>query len=201
MNEHILFCKKLTGRTTGQDVFNVIDYFFSQHKLDWKSCSHVCTDGAAAMTGRVNGLMAHIKKLKNEFNSYFPDIDNKSSTLDWVRNPFVTCINSSIPARLQEDLIDVSSDRSLKMRYSSTPLTQFWCGVEKEYPELGKHALNELLPFGSTYLCEVTLSAMTHIKTKHRNRLILENNLVTAVATISPRLTKLMREKQAQVSH
>ncbi|KAJ4931123.1 hypothetical protein JOQ06_025422 [Pogonophryne albipinna] len=394
MNEHILFCKKLTGRTTGQDVFNVIDNFFSQHKLDWKSCSHVCTDGAAAMTGRVNGLMAHIKKvnpdvtwthcmihrealaskrmspelndvlndavkvinfiqsrplnhrlfqslcedggsehkqlllhtdvrwlsrgktlqrlfelrnevraflsehthplvamfddadwvarlgylsdifsklnqlnlsfqgkdtnvlslydkvcgfmekiklwqskcekgdtscflqlnayiatgecdrapivkivhthlskLKNEFNSYFPDIDNKSSTLDWVRNPFVTCINSSIPARLQEDLIDVSSDRSLKMRYSSTPLTQFWCGVEKEYPELGKHALNELLPFGSKYLCEVTFSAMTHIKTKHRNRLNLENNLVTAVATISPRLTKLMREKQAQVSH
>ncbi|KAJ4918461.1 hypothetical protein JOQ06_004165 [Pogonophryne albipinna] len=99
MNEHILFCKKLTGRTTGQDVFNVIDNFFSQHKLDWKSCSHVCTDGAAAMTGRVNGLMAHIKK------------------------------------------------------------------------------------------------------TKHRNRLNLENNLVTAVATISSRLTKLMREKQAQVSH
>ncbi|KAJ4932235.1 hypothetical protein JOQ06_010660 [Pogonophryne albipinna] len=272
MNKHILFCKKLTGRTTGQDVFNVIDNFFSQHKLDWKSCSHVCTDGAAAMTGRVNGLMAHIKKsrplnhrlfqslcedggsehkqlllhtdvrwlsrgktlqrlfelrnevraflsehthplvamfddadwvarlgylsdifsklnqlnlslqgkdtnvlslydkvcgfmekiklwqskcekgdkscflqlnayiatgecdrapivkivhthlskLKNEFNSYFPDIDNKSSTLDWVRNPFVTCINSSIPARLQEDLIDVSSDRSLKMRKQGT---------------------------------------------------------------------------------
>ncbi|KAK1893341.1 SCAN domain containing protein 3, partial [Dissostichus eleginoides] len=57
----------------------------------------------------------HLSKLKNEFNFYFPDIDNKSSTLDWVRNPFVTCINSSIPARLQEDLIDVSSDRSLKM--------------------------------------------------------------------------------------
>ncbi|KAI4790265.1 hypothetical protein KUCAC02_034737 [Chaenocephalus aceratus] len=71
----------------------------------------------------------HLSKLKNEFNSYFPDIDNKSSTLDWVRNPFGTCINSSIPARLQEDLIDVSSDRSLKMSYSSTPLTQFWCGI------------------------------------------------------------------------
>ncbi|KAF3838957.1 hypothetical protein F7725_010725, partial [Dissostichus mawsoni] len=94
VNEHILFCKKLTGRTTGQDSSN---------------CE----------------IIQHICPLKNEFNSYFPDIDNKSSTLDWVRNPFVTCINSSIPARLQEDLIDVSSDRSLKMRYSSTPLTQF----------------------------------------------------------------------------
>ncbi|KAI4803193.1 hypothetical protein KUCAC02_006749 [Chaenocephalus aceratus] len=100
MNEHILFCNKLTGRTTGQDSSNCEN---STHTLS---------------------------KLKNEFNSYFPEIDNKSSTLDWVRNPFVTCINSSIPARLQEDLIDVSSDRSLKLSYSSTPLNTVlvWCG-------------------------------------------------------------------------
>ena len=34
INEHILFCKKVTGRTTGEDVFNVIDNFFSVYKLD-----------------------------------------------------------------------------------------------------------------------------------------------------------------------
>lgn len=63
INEHILFCKKLTGSTTGKDVFHVIDTFFSEHNLDWKSCIHVCTDGAASMTGRVKGLIAQIKKV------------------------------------------------------------------------------------------------------------------------------------------
>ncbi|KAI4806118.1 hypothetical protein KUCAC02_010702 [Chaenocephalus aceratus] len=101
MNEHILFCKKLTGRTTGQEVFNLNAYIAT---------------GECDRAPIVKIVHTHSPKLKNEFNSYFPDIDNKSSTLDWVRNPFVTCINSSIPARLQEDLIDVSSDRSLKMR-------------------------------------------------------------------------------------
>ncbi|XP_041075539.1 SCAN domain-containing protein 3-like [Polyodon spathula] len=395
INEHILFCKKLTGSTMGEDVFHIIDSFFSEHNLDWKSCTHLCTDGAASMIGRVKGLLAqikkvnpdvewnhciihrealaskrmspelhnvlndgvkvinfiesrplnhrlfeslchdsgtehqqlllhtdvrwlsrgktlqrlfelrdevsaflsehshplvavfedtdwvarlayladvfsklnnlnltlqgkgthilnmydkacgfmkkiklwerkcedgdiscfqqldtylstcdvdrapmvqlvstHLSKLNSEFNSYFPDIENKSAKLDWVRNPFMTeSTNNNIPTRLQENLLDVSSDRGLKMSYSETTLSQFWCDVEKEYPDLGKHALNELLPFGSTYLCEVVFSSMTIIKTKHRNRLSLEKSLITAVVTLSPRLTKLMSEKQGQVSH
>lgn len=395
INEHILFCKKLTGSTTGKDVFHVIDTFFSEHNLDWKSCIHVCTDGAASMTGRVKGLIAQIKKvnpdvqwnhciihrealaskrmspelhevlndavkvinfvesrplnhrlferlchdsgaehqqlllhtdvrwlskgkalqrllelrnevsaflaehshplvvmlentdwvarlayladffsklnnlnltlqgkdthilnmydkvcgfmkkiklweskcedgdtscfqqlnsylsagdvdrapivqlvsthlsrLNSEFNHYFPDIESKSAKLDWVRNPFMTeSTDNNIPTRLQENLLDVSSDRGLKMRYSETNLSQFWCDVEKEYPDLGKHALNELLPFGSTYLCEVTFSSMAVIKSKHRNRLNLEKSLIAAVATLPPRLTKLMSERQGQVSH
>jgi len=196
------------GNTTGKDVFHVIDTFFSENKLDWKSCIHVCTDGAASMTGRVKGLnmydkvCAFMKKIKlweskcedgdtscfqqlNSYlsegdvdrasivqlgsthlsNSYFPDIESKSAKLDWVRNPFMTeSTENNIPTRLQENLLDVSSDRGLKMGYTETSLTQFWCDVENEYPDLGKHALNELLPFGSTYLCEVTFLSMAVIK-------------------------------------
>ncbi|XP_041092237.1 SCAN domain-containing protein 3-like [Polyodon spathula] len=147
-------------------------------------------------------VSTHLSKLNSEFNSYFPDIENRSAKHAWVRNPFMTeSTNNNIPTRLQENLLDVSSDRGLKMRCSETTLSQFWCDVEKEYSDLGKHALNELLPFGSTYLCEVTFSSMTIIKTKHRNRLNLEKSLITAVATLSPRLTKLMSERQGQVSH
>lgn len=394
INEHILFCKKLTGKTTGEDIFQVMDSFFKDNNLEWKSCSHICTDGAAAMTGRVHGLLgrvkkvnpdikwmhciihrealaskrmipelsavlddavkvinfiqsrpmnhrlfqnlchdsgsdheqlllhtdvrwlsrgktlrrlfelrsevfvfltehlhpmaavfedaewvarlayltdvftklndlnlslqgkdshilnmydkvngfikkvklwerkcedgdvscfplldahlattdvgrspmvkmvkAHLSKLDNDFNQYFPDIEAKSEKLDWVRNPFSVNESSSLPAKLQENLMDLSSDRGLKMAHAEKSLTEFWCDVEMEYPELGKRALHELLPFGSTYMCEVTFSALTHIKTKQRNRLNVENSLVTAVATLPPELSKLMKDKQAQVSH
>ena len=80
-------------------------------------------------------------------------------------------------------------------------LAEFWCDVEKEYPEQGKHGLIELLPFGSTYMCEVTFSALTHIKTMQMNRLDVENSLLTAVSTMLRELSKLMKDKQAQVSH
>ena len=75
--------------------------------------------------------------------------------------------------------MDLSFDRGLKMAHAEKSLTKFWCDVEKKYPELGKRALNELLPFGSTYMCEVTFSAVTHIKTKQSKRLNVENSLVS----------------------
>ena len=117
-------------------------------------------------------------------------------------NPFRgTESSSSLPARLQENLVDLSFDRVQMMAHAEKSLTEFWCEVEKEYPELGKCALNELLPFGSTYMCEVTFSALTHIKTKQRNRLNVESSLAAAVATLPPERSKLLKDKQAQVSH
>lgn len=395
INKHILFCKRLPAKTTGEEMFQVIDTFFKEHDLRWKSCSHICTDGAAAMTGSVRGLFGHVKqvnpdikwmhciihcealaskrlspdlsavmddavkminfiqsrplnhrlfetlchetgteheqlllhtdvrwlsrgktllrlyelrsevfvfltehlhplavvledarwvarlaylsdvftklnelnlslqgkeshilkmydkvtgftkkltlwerkcdegdvscfpllnahlattdvargpvvklvqahlsKLSTDFSQYFRDIEEKSQRLDWVRNPFIVSESSnSLPARLQEYLMDVSSDSGLKMAYAEKTLTEFWCEVEKEHPELGKRALIELLPFGSTYMCEATFSALTHIKNKQRNRLDVENSLVTAVSTLEPELPKLMKDKHAQVSH
>ena len=63
INEHILFCKRLPGKTTGEEMFHVIDSFFKEHDVQWKTCSHICTDGAAAMTGSVKGLFGHVKKV------------------------------------------------------------------------------------------------------------------------------------------
>ncbi|XP_047493411.1 SCAN domain-containing protein 3-like [Penaeus chinensis] len=62
IKEHILFCKKLEEHTTGEAIFNVINQFFTEQGLSWKSCMSMCTDAAASMTGKVKGLVARIKK-------------------------------------------------------------------------------------------------------------------------------------------
>ncbi len=33
IREHILFCKTLEGRTTGEDIFNIVNLFFSEHEI------------------------------------------------------------------------------------------------------------------------------------------------------------------------
>ena len=60
--EHILFCKALEGKTTGEDIFDVVNTFFCENGMSWKSCSSICTDAAASMTGSTRGLIARIKK-------------------------------------------------------------------------------------------------------------------------------------------
>lgn len=63
ITEHILFCKPMLAKTTGEDVFNVVDSFFTEHSLNWQRCSHICTDGAASMTGRTHGFLARVKQV------------------------------------------------------------------------------------------------------------------------------------------
>lgn len=58
-----MFCKEVTGRAAGEKIFNIIDTFTSKTSLKWPHCIAVCTDGAAAITGRKSGAVAGIKVL------------------------------------------------------------------------------------------------------------------------------------------
>ncbi|GFT40704.1 zinc finger BED domain-containing protein 5 [Nephila pilipes] len=55
IKEHYLFCKEVPERTTGENFFRVTDDFFKICNIQWSNCIAVCTDGAAAMTGRKKG--------------------------------------------------------------------------------------------------------------------------------------------------
>lgn len=48
---------------TSKEMFEVIDTFFKENDLEWKSCSQICTDGVAAVTGRVHRLLGCMKKV------------------------------------------------------------------------------------------------------------------------------------------
>uniref|UniRef100_A0A8C1XSL1 Uncharacterized protein n=1 Tax=Cyprinus carpio TaxID=7962 RepID=A0A8C1XSL1_CYPCA len=232
ISEHILFCKPMLGKTTGEDIFNVVDSFSRNTRWTGR-CAHTYARKAEALhpqlrlhtdvrwlsrgktlqrlfelreqvgdflsehlhplsallkdfnwlahlaylaefflaadtVSTLQTVQTHMSKLSSEFKSYFPNIEVQNSELHWIRNPFVATSIETAPVSLQERLIDLSSDTGLKIMFSETPLTKFWCSVEKEYPDVGKCALYELLPFGSTYLSEVTFSAMANIKTKQR---------------------------------
>ena len=39
----------------------------------------------------INLVQAHLSKLCTDFSQYFPDIEEKSERLDWVRNLFTQC--------------------------------------------------------------------------------------------------------------
>ncbi|XP_070408970.1 SCAN domain-containing protein 3-like [Nothobranchius furzeri] len=361
--EHILFCKSLEGKTTGEDIFNVVNGAFCEYGLSWKSCSSICTDAAASMTGRAKGLIARIKKenpdvmwthcvihrealaskkmspvlhdvlnssikvinfiksrplnarlfsrlcenmgaehtqlllhtevrwlsrgkilnrlleLRSEVHAFLTEHRSPHATLfqdtDWLAklcyladifsklNELNTSLqgkNSSIlnlydkvggflkkaelwrRACAQEDftcfpqLDDFLSSEDVDraqvkliivehltkliqdfhsyfpdmeeksaqldwMKFSMCTLSQFWVYVKQEHHDMGQKALEQLLPFASTYLCEASFSAMTLIKTKQRSRLCLEKCLITAVASLPPRMKKIISEAQAQVSH
>ncbi|CAH0402530.1 unnamed protein product [Chilo suppressalis] len=60
--EDLLFCKSIIGSAKAQDLYEIVDKFFTENCLDWKKCIGVCTDGARSMSGKCGGLQALIRK-------------------------------------------------------------------------------------------------------------------------------------------
>jgi hypothetical protein len=62
--EHVLFCHSLREKVTGEEIFKVIeDQFFMEQCILWQWCISICSDGAAAMKGRLSGLVARAKNV------------------------------------------------------------------------------------------------------------------------------------------
>ena len=70
LKEEYFFSASLPTNTTSSEVFKALsDYIVGKCGLDFKFCVGVCTDGAAAMTGRHSGVVTQIKALIPECKS------------------------------------------------------------------------------------------------------------------------------------
>lgn len=94
---------------------------------------------------------------------------------------------------LDSILLELTSDRTLKNRFESTELDTFWLGLKDEYGLLSRKAVDKLLQFSTTYLCESAFSTMTVIKTKQRNRLDAEEAMILAISPILPNIKELSK--------
>jgi zinc finger BED domain-containing protein 5/7/8/9 len=63
--EEVMFCLELDSYSTSENIFNKINSFFLSNDIQWHNCVGICTDGAAAMTGRHLGVVSRIKKIAN----------------------------------------------------------------------------------------------------------------------------------------
>ena len=57
-----LFCKELSATTKGEDVFNILNDYWSKRHISWTLCVGICTDGAPSMIGCMKGLTSFVKK-------------------------------------------------------------------------------------------------------------------------------------------
>lgn len=136
--------------------------------------------------------------------TYFPDLHSEADNgRRWILNPFLdkSIDLADVPTKMKECLLDLAADGMLKIEFYSQSVDVFWIKRKHEYPELAKEALKLLVPFATSYLCELTFSSMVDIKTKKRNRLQLENDLIINVSKIAPQFDKLLKNTSTSPSH
>ena len=143
-------------------------------------------------------IASHLQDLHTNCVNYFPP---QNADNNWVRNPF-KC--SEKPVNFStieyENLIELTSDSDLKLKFSELSLATFWCGVKDEFPIIAKRAICTLLPFATTYLCETGFSYYAAAKTRYRNRLDASANMRLQLSNIMPNINRICSIKKQKHS-
>lgn len=142
----------------------------------------------------------HLTMLAKNFRQYFITDDAIIATYEWVRNPF-QLTPEGLSLEEEEQFIDFTSSGEIKSQFASKSVFEFWASVGDEFSALKSRAFRALLPFPTSYLCEIGFSAVAVLKTKHRSHLNIERELRVSISNIVPSYEKLCAAKQAQGSH
>lgn len=78
------------------------------------------------------------------------------------------------------------------MKFQDVTFDKFWIPLEMEYPKLSSKSVDILLPFATTYLCELSFLTLACIKNKYRECLrAVDQKLRVCLSSISARIVRL----------
>ena len=103
---------------------------------------------------------------------------------------------------LEDQLLEIANGGGLKSMFKTTSNCHiFSIKVEVEYPETATKAVESLLPFATSYFCEVEFTAvMATRKSSLPSILEISHTLRVSLSPITPRWHCLVAGKQAQGS-
>ena len=160
-----------------------------------------------AVTHLTGLIQTHLGALIENFGRYYPADRNAILTKKrWVKNPFEfdrpeAVLDVELTPAEEIELLQLSSDCTLKGRFDRMPLSSFWISNLVEYPVLSKAGILLLLPFTTTYKCEVGFSVLTQMKSAKRNRLNAAPQMRVALSSCTPDWSALQKRRLAHTSH
>ena len=140
-------------------------------------------------------------QLKQNFSNRFQDLEHISDALNFLQDPFSL---SKVEHLAQIFSMDCAKIETELIVLQSCPIgsTFDWRNVTQSYIRL--LAAKILSIFSSTYICEVTFSAMKAVKCNKRSRLTdenLEHELRCSTTSFTPNFDHLIEEMDCQTAH
>ena len=119
----------------------------------------------------IKDVKVHLDGLIVSFDKYYPK-NTEIIKGDWIRDPFLA---RDLPAHFDhkenEQLIDLVTDASLQATFMKEELANIWLRRRATHPLLSDRALQFIMPFVTSYLCEQAFSSMLYVKNKYTSQL------------------------------
>ena len=163
--------------------------------VNFPSLEETVMEDASPHPDCVSKVVEHLQTHCIQFGKYFSC--GELQTYDnWIRDPFMQNLEDvDDDSDIKEDLIDLRNNRGTQMEFSTCQLEHFWASQLEAYPTLAKKALEVLVPFATSYLCETGFSCLLHIKTKSRIRFDSQHNMQVALSTKTPRFDAIIEKR------
>jgi len=115
-----LWKRKLTKENGKTTCFPLLKYFLGENDLELPLSLKTI-------------FLEHLTNLETHFMKYFPE---EMKHCYWIKDPFTEKPPSNFTTTEEKQLIDISSDSSVRMQFSSYSLLGFWNSIKDEYPEV-----------------------------------------------------------------
>lgn len=159
-------------------------------------------------------VTSHLERIIVEFEARFPANTDPRTNHLWIVDPFLNLKEKNCLTRIEQNQLigktssvcpstwnlfvlfifsvstELNCNQTTKNLFKELTLEEIWLMVRNGYDELGRKALNRLLQFSTTYLCESAFSTMAYLKSKYRNRLNAEHAMFMAITKINPRIDR-----------
>ena len=113
-------------------------------------------------------IIDNLQSLRCEFAKYFADITRDDLAI--VRNSYLVSIFNG-DDNIQKEFIFLKKDSTTENAFKEKTLFAYWLAKVSSYPRVASPAIQLLMYFILTWLCEGGFSASLGIKNKVRNKL------------------------------
>ena len=147
-------------------------------------------------------IIEHINILLSYIDQYFEDDIVIYKGKQWVKFPSdqsTLDLISDDDFKLKDEFISLRADSTLKIEFSLVSVDRFWIRRLDDSPFLAHEAVKVLLAFPTSCECEAASSQISIIKTKHKNRLDVEPDIMVALSSTSPRIGHIIATKHKQI--
>ena len=91
-----------------------------------------------------------------------------------MRQPFSFSVKAAVVnEEYLDEIIELQQSQVQQQLFETTMLSTFWCHQIVVYSLIAKEALEILIPFVTTYLCELSFSRMVDIKNEEKEQTLL----------------------------